>query len=142
MIEAGNTPKESEKQIESVDKALGILECFSTKTPELSLKQLSEMTGLYKSRILRLCGTLMAHGCLIRLEGSLYRLDADYSVHTMAGGLACSNGLGWSPDNRTMYVTAQFAYQILAFDFDPATGEIANRRVFAQVPEADGLPMA
>jgi len=72
--------------------------------------------------------------------GSLYRMDAARNVQKMAGGLACSNGLGWSPDSRTMYVTAQFAYELLAFDFDPATGEIANRRSFAKVPEADGLP--
>ncbi len=74
MLEVKNPPKESAKQIESVDKALGILECFSDRVPELSLKQLSEKTGLYKSRILRLCGTLMAHGFLLRQEGSLYRL--------------------------------------------------------------------
>jgi sugar lactone lactonase YvrE len=75
-----------------------------------------------------------------RPEGSLYRLDEDCTVHTMAGGLACSNGLGWSPDNKTMYVTAQFAYELLAFDFDAATGQIENRRVFATVPREDGLP--
>ena len=67
-------PKESAKQIDSVDKALSIVECFSDSAPELSLKQLSEKTGLYKSRILRLCGTLMAHGFLIRKENSLYCL--------------------------------------------------------------------
>ena len=74
MLEVKDPPKESAKQIESVDKALSILECFSDGMPELSLKQLSEKTGLYKSRILRLCGTLTAHGFLIRLEGPLYRL--------------------------------------------------------------------
>ena len=74
MLEVKNPPKESAKQIESVDKALSILECFSDGVSELSLKQLSEKTGLYKSRILRLCGTLMAHGFLIRQEGSLYKL--------------------------------------------------------------------
>jgi L-arabinonolactonase len=73
-------------------------------------------------------------------EGSLYRLDPDGSVHRMAGGLACSNGLGWSPDSKTMYVTAQFAYELLICCLQPATGEIANRRLFARVPEADGLP--
>lgn len=67
-------PKESAKQIDSVDKALSIVECFSDSVPEMSLKQLSEKTGLYKSRIMRLCGTLMAHGFLIRMEDSLYRL--------------------------------------------------------------------
>lgn len=75
-----------------------------------------------------------------RQEGSLYRLTPDRRVQRMAGGLACSNGLGWSPDNQTMYVTAQFSYELLAFDFDPATGEIANQRSFARVPESDGLP--
>ena len=74
MLDIKNPPRESAKLIESVDKALIILECFSDSTPELSLKQLSEKTRLYKSRILRLCGTLIAHGFLIRLEGSLYRL--------------------------------------------------------------------
>jgi sugar lactone lactonase YvrE len=73
-------------------------------------------------------------------KGSLYRLNPDCSLQAMAGGLACSNGLGWSPDNKTMYVTAQFAYEIVAFDFDPATGELANRCSFAKIPEADGLP--
>jgi len=85
------------------------------------------------------CGSTQADDQFQKL-GSLYRLDAARRVKMMAGGLACSNGLGWSPDNRTMYVTAQFAYELEAFDFDPATGEIANRRSFAKVPEADGLP--
>ena len=67
-------PKESEKQIESVDKALSILECFSNSTSKLSLKELSEKTGLYKSRILRLCGTLMTHGFLIRSDEAVYSL--------------------------------------------------------------------
>jgi DNA-binding IclR family transcriptional regulator len=68
------TPKEATKQIESVEKALNILECFSSDSPELSLKQLSEKTGLYKSRILRLCGTLESHGFLIRSQKSVYSL--------------------------------------------------------------------
>ena len=66
--------KESEHQVEAVAKALNILECFTASQPELSLKQLSEKTGLYKSRILRLCGTLIAYGFLIRQEKSLYKL--------------------------------------------------------------------
>ena len=68
------TPKEATKQLDSVDKALVLLECFSDREPELSLKQLSEKTGLYKSRIMRLCGTLMARGFLVRRAGSVYRL--------------------------------------------------------------------
>ncbi len=67
-------PKEAGKQIESVDKALSLLKCFTDTRPELALKELSERTGLNKSRILRLCGTLASHGFLIRKKGSLYSL--------------------------------------------------------------------
>jgi DNA-binding IclR family transcriptional regulator len=50
------------------------LDCFTVAEPELSLKQLSEKTGLYKSRIIRLCGTLAAHGYLIRTPAATYKL--------------------------------------------------------------------
>ena len=66
--------KESERQVDTVAKALDILECFSDAEPELTLKQLSERTGLYKSRILRLCGTLVSRGFLLRLPRASYKL--------------------------------------------------------------------
>lgn len=34
----------------------------------------------------------------------LYRLDPDGTLHEMDGGLRASNGIAWSPDNRTMYL--------------------------------------
>jgi DNA-binding IclR family transcriptional regulator len=66
--------KESERQVDTVARALELLACFSDAEPELTLKQLSEKTGLYKSRILRLCGTLSAGGFLIRLPRAAYKL--------------------------------------------------------------------
>ncbi len=71
MISEPGMPKESNKLIEAVDKALCLLECFSDADTELSLKDLSEKTGLNKSRILRLAGTLSSHGFLVRPKGSL-----------------------------------------------------------------------
>jgi len=67
-------PRESERHVEAVAKTLSILECFTDSEPELSLKQLTEKTGLNKSRILRLCGTLAGQGFLIRMPWSSYRL--------------------------------------------------------------------
>jgi sugar lactone lactonase YvrE len=61
---------------------------------------------------------------------SLYRLDSDLSVHRMVDGVGCSNGLAWSPDSRTMYYTDSHTSLVWAWDFDPASGDIANRRVF------------
>lgn len=71
---------------------------------------------------------------------SLYRLDPDGTVQKMETGIGISNGIGWSPDNKTMYFTDTPARVIYAYDFDLATGAIENRRTFVQVPEEEGFP--
>jgi sugar lactone lactonase YvrE len=71
---------------------------------------------------------------------SLYRLDPDGRVHQMETGLTTSNGLGWSPDNRTMYLTDTPRQVIYAYDFDAATGAITNRRPFVTTPDGPGWP--
>lgn len=72
--------------------------------------------------------------------GSLYRLDPDGTVHRMAGGFICSNGLGWSPDQRTMYFTDSMVRTIWAFEFDAASGGLGERRVFVRLSDHDGVP--
>ena len=66
----------------------------------------------------------------VEFVGSLWRLDPDLSVHRMIEGVGCSNGLAWSPDSRTMYFSDSHAGAVWAYDFDPATGDIDNRRTF------------
>jgi sugar lactone lactonase YvrE len=73
-------------------------------------------------------------------HGSLYRFDSDGSVHTMDSGFTVSNGLGWSPDQRTFYFIDTFRRVIHAYDYAATTGSIGNRRVFAQTIESDGFP--
>lgn len=75
-----------------------------------------------------------------KADGSLYRLDTNLSVHKMETGISCSNGIDWSLDNKTMYYTDSTACAIYAYDFDPATGEIANRRICVHTPEDEGVP--
>lgn len=70
----------------------------------------------------------------------LYRLDPDLALHTMETGVSISNGIGWSPDNKTMYFTDSPLQTIYAYDFDPATGAIAKRRVFVHDPGEPGVP--
>lgn len=72
---------------------------------------------------------------------SLYRLDPDLSLHTMDSGITVSNGLGWSPDDRVMYFGDSRRRVIYAYDFDAATGEIANRRDWVRLPDDEpGVP--
>lgn len=70
--------------------------------------------------------------------GGLYRLDADLICHKMGAGYTMPNGIGWSPDDRTMYFTDSRAGAIYAFDFEIESGAISNRRVFAPVPPEAG----
>ena len=72
--------------------------------------------------------------------GGLHRLDADGSVRTLDRGIKLANGLGWSPDDRTMYFTDFGRSTIYAYDYDAAGGTIANRRPLIVVPEGEGQP--
>ena len=69
---------------------------------------------------------------------SLFRLNPDRTVKRMESGVTISNGLGWSPDDRTFYFTDTPARKIYAFDFDSRTGDIVNRRDFVTVPDTEG----
>lgn len=73
-------------------------------------------------------------------HGSLYRFDADGSLHTMDSGITVSNGLGWSPDQRTLYFVDTYRRVIYGYDYAAAAGTIKNRRVFVRTVEADGYP--
>jgi DNA-binding IclR family transcriptional regulator len=61
----GEQAKQYERVVETVAAALDILECI-VEEPALSLKRLSELTGLTPNRTMRLAGTLMSRGYLIR----------------------------------------------------------------------------
>jgi sugar lactone lactonase YvrE len=64
-------------------------------------------------------------------EGRLYRLD-DRGCKVVLEGIAIPNSLCWSPNGRTMYFSDSPQRVIWAFPYDPETGEIGERRVFAR----------
>jgi sugar lactone lactonase YvrE len=73
-------------------------------------------------------------------SAKLYRLGADLKLTAMIPGIMTSNGLAFSPDARTMYHADTPTRTITAWDFDAATGDIANRRIFAQFAEETDRP--
>jgi sugar lactone lactonase YvrE len=40
------------------------------------------------------------------------------------------NGIGWTPDNKTLLFTHSTENKIFAYDFSPLTGSISNERIF------------
>jgi len=66
--------------------------------------------------------------------GALYSTDGT-SIKKHFDDVLISNGLGWSPDNKTMYFSDSPNREIYAFDFDMGKGIASNRRVFASLPE-------
>jgi sugar lactone lactonase YvrE len=72
--------------------------------------------------------------------GRLYRLDTDGSLQVVVEGIGVSNGMGFTPDRRHMYYTDSAAGCIYRFDYDEASGALANQRVWLQVPPDQGVP--
>jgi sugar lactone lactonase YvrE len=73
--------------------------------------------------------------------GSLYRLDPDGSCQRMVdGGLAVSNSLCWSPDDRVLYHSCSLQRTVWAWDFDADDGTISNRRELIKLNASDGAP--
>jgi sugar lactone lactonase YvrE len=72
--------------------------------------------------------------------GALYRLDPDGRVSTMVGRVSISNGIGWSGDARRMFYIDSPTQRIDVFDYDAATGAIANRRPLARIARERGVP--
>ena len=74
--------------------------------------------------------------------GALYKLERDSSCSQVLAGLGTSNGLAFSPDAKTMYLSDSntMVRTIWTFDFDAAAGTINNRRLFADTHGLDGRP--
>ena len=68
--------------------------------------------------------------------GAFYRLDGD-RLTPVIDGIAVANGLAFSPDGRTMYATSSPSRKVEAFDLDPDTGNVSNRRTFFALAEDD-----
>jgi sugar lactone lactonase YvrE len=72
--------------------------------------------------------------------GKLISVDVDGRVSILDEGIHGSNGLAFSLDQKTLYFTDTIARTIYAYDYDAGQGTVAARRVWAKVPDHEGLP--
>jgi sugar lactone lactonase YvrE len=72
--------------------------------------------------------------------GALYRLELDGHCATVLTGLTISNGIGWSPDGGTMYLSDSGTGLVEAFDFDDVTGAVSGRRTLVHIDQPGVAP--
>jgi sugar lactone lactonase YvrE len=73
-------------------------------------------------------------------SGVLYSLSPDGTLQVLKKNVRISNGLTWSPDYKTFYHIDTPTREIVAYDYDLSSGEIANPRVVIHVPAELGWP--
>lgn len=82
------------------------------------------------------CGTMP----LGNNPARLYRLDPDGSLTLIFDDLTLSNGMGFSPDLKTMYLTDSNSGQIFQMEYDRQTGEVRNREALVTVSDEGTVP--
>ncbi len=72
--------------------------------------------------------------------GSFYSLNGQLKERKLLAHLNTPNGMGWSPDDSTMYLIDSPTKKVFAFDYDLTTGDISNRRVAVTITDTEGYP--
>lgn len=88
-------------------------------------------------------GTMVQDASAPHPAGKLYRYDAASGLSApIVDALCTQNGLAWSPDGRTMYLSDSHPSSrlIWAFDYDIDDGIPSNRRIFADLHDYAGRP--
>ncbi len=87
-------------------------------------------------------GTMLMDMAAAAPVGALYRYSAAEGLSEVLDGFITPNGLGFSPDGRTMYLSDSHpsVQTVWAFDYDTDTGTPHHRRVFIDFKPLPGRP--
>lgn len=73
-------------------------------------------------------------------KGRMMRFDPDGRMTVLGEGYGVPNGWGFTPDLKRVYFTDSIPRLLYVFDYDRKSGDLSNRRVFAEIPLAEGVP--
>jgi L-arabinonolactonase len=74
-------------------------------------------------------------------RGKLYALDPGATaLRQIDADIFLANGPCWSPDDKVFYHADSIRKLVYAYDYDVATGTLANRRPFASTENLGGIP--
>ena len=85
-------------------------------------------------------GTVYWDDSGMQKTGCLYRFENDGSVSAEDEGILLSNGLAFSPDDSTLYLSDSGARTIFCYDCRPVTGELTNKRSLTTFLPEEGIP--
>jgi sugar lactone lactonase YvrE len=87
-------------------------------------------------------GTMLMDMTQARAVGVFYSLEADGRLEPLVADLLVPNGLAFSPDGRTMYLSDShpLSRQVWAFDYDIQSGRPSRRRLFVDMNPLPGRP--
>jgi sugar lactone lactonase YvrE len=85
-------------------------------------------------------GSMFDPAAARRFTGLLHRVSPEGEVTTVRSGIGVANGLAFSPDGSTMYFADTPRETVWAYDYDLATGEATNERVFLDFTDLPGRP--
>ena len=89
-----------------------------------------------------LAGTMLMNMAAAAPVGHVYRYDSAGALTSLLDGLITPNGMAFSPDGQTMYLSDSHpsVQLIWAYDYDTVTGTPSNRRVFVDMNPLPGRP--
>jgi sugar lactone lactonase YvrE len=117
---------------------------FDQDTEELSVMavpQLAENTQFNDGKVDRqgrFIGVTMERTMKLP-EAAIYRLNGR-AAEKLDGGYIIGNGPCWSQDGCVFYCSDSIAKEIYAYRYDPVSGAVADRRVFASTAAFGGIP--
>jgi sugar lactone lactonase YvrE len=87
-------------------------------------------------------GTMFRDMAAARPDGRLYRYDAQGLSKPVVSELVTQNGIAFSPDGRTMYLSDSHPTRrrVWAFDYDIDEGVPHKRRLFVDMADCAGRP--
>jgi sugar lactone lactonase YvrE len=85
-------------------------------------------------------GTFFWDNATMEKTGELWVISPGGEASVIDDGIELANGLGFSPDNRTLYFTDSAARKIYAYDVAAHSGVISGKRVLVRIPSEEGIP--
>lgn len=83
------------------------------------------------------------NGDVVPNKGTFYRIGKDFDPRVEISPVSISNGLAWNKEDDTFYYIDSPTRQIAAYDYNPLSGTISNKRIVFDLEKnniATGVP--